>query len=78
MTDEKKVKRGEDYTVVLHPEVQAQIDQDDDLAEFVRDTIARMRQALDGATDETVGERLTGAGFERVILDDIEDEGEAR
>lgn len=61
---------GEDYQVVVVPEAQAKMDDNPKLAAFVRDTIARARQALDGAPPDEIGERLAAAGFKRMAAAD--------
>jgi hypothetical protein len=65
----KKMK-GEDFAVVIPPVIQAQIDADPKLAEFVRETNARLRQALDGVDmhdPAAVEAAMRSVGAERLV-----------
>lgn len=67
---------GEDFEVVLGSGVQAQIDKDPEMAAFVRDMNARIRQTLDGvdvrdAAD--VDRRMSALGGMKTVNEDDED-----
>lgn len=72
--DKKEPIKGEDLAVEMAPEVEAQIAADPAMGEFLKEVIARMRQALDGTTsEEDADEAMLKAGFERVMLEDDDD-----
>jgi len=73
-TDEEKMMKGEDWKVEFDPAVLETMKDDPEMAGFVKDVIAQMRQALDGVkagARETVNERLEAAGFQKVDPDEV-------
>lgn len=72
MSDSKKISMGDDLNIQYSPQVKARMEADAEMAEFVRDFNAKLRQAFYGvqigqyrSMDEAL-ERLTGSRPQKI------------